>query len=66
MLFYSIDNFSSGVNVAPCEPIIFSQVSYESFDYGHGLKPMTSTTIEGKESFQNNESSSSVKGTHLI
>lgn len=65
MLFYSIDNFNAGVYVASHEPIIFSQVNIESFDYGHGMKPMTTTTIEAKEGFKDNESSSALKGTLL-
>lgn len=65
VLFYSIDNFNSGVYLAPGAPIIFSQVNVESFDYGHGMKPMTSRTIEGKENFKDNEPASSDKGTHL-
>ena len=64
-MFYSIDNFNSGVYLAHHEPIIFSQVTFESIDYGHGMKPMTSTMIEVKENFKDNESSSASKGTHL-
>lgn len=66
VLFYSIDNFNYGVYVPQHhEPIIFSQVSFESFDYGHGNKPMTSTMIEVKENFKDSESASASKGTNL-
>lgn len=57
MLFYSVDNFCK--EIIPPDPIIFSQVPVESFDYGHGMKPMTSTTIPAKKE---SDSKAPVKG----
>lgn len=66
VLFHSIDNFNCGAYVAQHrEPIILSQVSFESFDYGHGTKPMTSMMNEVKENFKDSESASASKGTNL-
>ncbi|GBM57156.1 YLP motif-containing protein 1 [Araneus ventricosus] len=48
-LFPKANNFCKELNLIPSDPIIFSQVPVESFDYGHGMKPMTSTTIPAKK-----------------
>ncbi|GFT84162.1 YLP motif-containing protein 1 [Nephila pilipes] len=54
----SLDNFCKDINLIPPDPIIFSQVTIESFDYGHGLKPMTSAMIPAKKE---SESKAAVK-----
>lgn len=44
----SLDNFNYDVNLAPSNPIIFSQAKIDSFDYGHGLGP-SAPSLPGKD-----------------
>ncbi|PRD30930.1 UNVERIFIED_CONTAM: Ylpm1 [Trichonephila clavipes] len=52
------NNFCKDINLIPSDPIIFSQVTVESFDYGHGTKSTTSTMVPAKE---DSESKAAVK-----
>lgn len=63
-MFHSIDNFNNGVYVARHVPIILSQVTFESLDYGHGMKPMTSTIVQAKN-FKDSDAVSAAKGMHF-
>ncbi|KAG8198182.1 hypothetical protein JTE90_006927 [Oedothorax gibbosus] len=47
-VFNPADNFSTELS-GVTEPIIFSQVSVQTYDYGHGLEPMTSSVTAARE-----------------